>query len=583
MIPVRAYLALLSSTLEGLGRRVAALVVTLLAGIALQLVNPQLLRSVIDGALAGEPSSALVPLAAAFIAVAIVHQVVAVTAAWLAEDVGWRATNRLRADLTAHVLDLDMGFHTQHSPGHLIERVDGDVTALSNFFSAMVVKVIGNGLLIAGIVVLIARESWVLGLLVGGLIVAGLVAFARLHAIAVPWWKQLSATQAELYGQVGEQVDGTEDIVPNGAAPFMQERFARRLRAYLPEFVRGWTGFALMWGTSQVLSCAMLVGIYLIGAWRFDVGTVTIGTIFLVVYYVEMIERPLHQLRDQFQDLQKAGGAVARITDLQAVRPKVWPGGGTRLPAGALDVAFEGVDFSYDDEDANGQDGARVLHGLDVVVPAGRSLGLIGRTGSGKSTIAKLAVRLHEAEAGTVRVGGVPIGEVSDLRRHVGMVTQDVQLFRASVRDNLTFFDPTVPDRRLLEVIDELSLTPWFDELSDGLDTVLDGDDLSAGQAQLLAFARIFLHDPGLVVLDEASSRLDPLTEAMLGRAIDRLLADRTAIVIAHRLHTLHRVDDVLVLDEGRVVEHGDRAALAADPTSRFARLLATGMEEVLT
>lgn len=581
MIPVRAYLALLSSTLEGLGRRVAALVVALLAGIALQLVNPQLLRAVIDGALAGEPSSALVPLAAAFIAVALVHQAVAITATWLAEDVGWRATNRLRADLTAHVLDLDMGFHTQHSPGHLIERVDGDVTALSNFFSAMVVKVVGNGLLILGIVVLIARESWLLGLLVGGLIAVGLAAFARLHAVAVPWWKQLSATQADMYGQVGEQVGGTEDIVPNGAAAFMQERFARRLRAYLPQFVRGWTGFALMWSTSQVLSSLMLVGIYLVGAWRFDVGAVTIGTIFLVVYYVEMIERPLHQLRDQFQDLQKAGGAVARITDLQAVQPKVWPGGGTRLPSGPLEVAFEDVDFAYADED--GDEPERVLHGVDVVVRPGRSLGLIGRTGSGKSTIAKLAVRLHEADAGTVRVGGVPIGEVSDLRRHVGMVTQDVQLFRASVRDNLTFFDATVPDERLLEVIDELSLTPWFTSLSDGLDTVLDGDDLSAGQAQLLAFARIFLHDPGLVVLDEASSRLDPLTEAMLERAIDRLLADRTAIVIAHRLHTLHRVDDVLVLDEGRVVEHGDRAALAADPSSRFARLLATGMEEVLT
>lgn len=578
MIPVRAYLALLSSNLEGLGRRVVALVVALLAGVALQLVNPQLLRSVIDGALAGEPSSALVPLAALFIGVALVHQVAAITATWLAEDVGWRATNRLRADLTAHVLDLDMGFHSAHSPGHLIERVDGDVTALSNFFSAMVVKVVGNGLLIVGIVVLIARESWLLGLLVGSLILLALVAFARLHGVAVPWWKAVSTTQAEMYGQVGEQVDGTEDIVPNGAATFMQERFAQRLRAYLPQYVRGWTGFAMMWGASQVLSSAMLVGIYLLGAWLFDIGTVTVGTIFLVVYYVEMIERPLHQLRDQFQDLQKAGGAVARIVDLQAVAPAMPPGGGRSLPAGPLEVAFEGVDFTY------GEDGEdpRVLHDVDVVVPPGRSLGLIGRTGSGKSTIARLAVRLHEADAGTVRIGGIPIGEVSDLRRHVGMVTQDVQLFRASVRDNLTFFDRSIPDERLMEVIDELSLRPWIATLSRGLDTVLDGNDLSAGQAQLLAFARIFLHDPGLVVLDEASSRLDPMTEALLERAIDRLLADRTAIVIAHRLHTLHRVDDVAVLDEGRVVEHGERAALAANPDSRFAQLLATGMEEVL-
>jgi ABC-type multidrug transport system fused ATPase/permease subunit len=192
-------------------------------------------------------------------------------------------------------------------------------------------------------------------------------------------------------------------------------------------------------------------------------------------------------------------------------------------------------------------------------------------------------VRLFEPDEGEVRLGDVPIGDVDDLRSHVGMVTQDVQLFRASVRDNLTFFEPDVPDDRLLDVLDELALRPWLDTLPDGLATELTGDDLSAGQAQLLAFARIFLRDPGLVVLDEASSRLDPVTEALLERAVDRLLADRTGIIIAHRLHTLHRVDDVLVLDGGRVVEHGDRAALAADPDSRFAQLLATGMEEVLT
>lgn len=577
MIPVRAYLALLSSNLEGLGRRVAALVAALLGALALALVNPQLLRSVIDGALAGESGSSLVPLAALFVVVALAHQVVSVVSTWLAEDVGWRATNRLRADLTAHVLGLDMGFHGHHSPGHLIERVDGDVTALSNFFSAMVVKVVGNGLLILGIIVLVTRESWLLGLVVGGLVVTALVGFGRLHGVAVPWWTAVSATQAEMYGQVGEQVDGTEDIVPNGAAGFMQERFADRLRTYLPQMVRGWTGFAMMWGASQLLSSLMTVGVYLLGAWLFGVGRLSVGTIFLVVYYVEMIERPLHQLRDQFQDLQKAGGAVVRVRDLLDVQPVLAPGGGTPVPDGPLSVAFEDVHFAY------GPDDPRVLHGVDLALAPGRSLGLIGRTGSGKSTIARLAVRLHDVDAGVVRLGGVAIGDVEDLRRHVGMVTQDVQLFRASVRDNLTFFDPSVPDQRLLDVIDELSLGPWFATLPAGLDTVLDGDDLSAGQAQLLAFARIFLHDPGLVVLDEASSRLDPLTEAMLERAIDRLLADRTAIVIAHRLHTLHRVDDVMVLDEGRVVEHGPRDVLAADPTSRFAHLLATGMEEVLT
>lgn len=579
MLPVRDYLSLLSSKLEGMSRRVVGLVVALLVALGLQLANPQLLRGIIDGALEGRTREELVPLAAVFVVVALLAQVVTIVATWLAEDVGWHATNRLRAELTEHVLHLDMGFHTTHAPGHLIERVDGDVTALSNFFSAMAVKVVGNGLLILGIVVLVARESWLLGTVIGLLVAGALLAFARLHGVAVPWWKELSRTHAEVYGQVGEQVEGTEDIVPNGAAGFMQERFAARLRGLLPQTVRAWTGFGLMWASSQVLSSATTLAVFVIGARLFDTGQLTIGTIFLVLYYVGMIERPLHQLRDQFQDLQKAGGAIARIQDLQAVRPGLEPPGGTALPRGPLTVEFDQVGFTYTDED----DAPRVLHDLDLTIRSGRTLGIVGRTGSGKSTMARLAVRLFEPEEGQVRLGGVPIGEVDDLRAHVGMVTQDVQLFRATVRDNLTFFDPSVADEQLLAVLDELSLRPWLDALPAGLDTELDGDDLSAGQAQLLAFARIFLHDPGLVVLDEASSRLDPVTEALLERAVDRLLADRTGIIIAHRLHTLHRVDDVLVLDRGRVVEHGDRVALAADPDSRFARLLAAGMEEVLT
>jgi ABC-type multidrug transport system fused ATPase/permease subunit len=164
------------------------------------------------------------------------------------------------------------------------------------------------------------------------------------------------------------------------------------------------------------------------------------------------------------------------------------------------------------------------------------------------------------------------------------MITQEVQLFNASIRDNLTFFDPGVPDARIQQAIAGLGLGAWYRKLPEGLDTVLasGGTGLSAGEAQLLAFIRIFLYDPGLLILDEASSRLDPATEALIEGALDALYRGRTAIVIAHRLATVRRADDIIVLDEGRIAEAGNRAALAADPCSRFARLLQTGMEEAL-
>jgi ABC-type multidrug transport system fused ATPase/permease subunit len=199
---------------------------------------------------------------------------------------------------------------------------------------------------------------------------------------------------------------------------------------------------------------------------------------------------------------------------------------------------------------------------------------------------------LYDVDSGSIRLGDLSVQDValSDLRQRVGMVTQDVQLFAATVRDNLTLFhnhDPDVTpiaDARILAALHTLGLDDWLNSLPQGLDTWLQsgGQGLSAGQAQLLAFARVFLRQPQLVVLDEASSRLDPATEQLLERAIDRLMSNRTGIIIAHRLRTVQRADDILILENGRIQEFGPRTALAANPNSRFAQLLRTGLEEVL-
>jgi ABC-type multidrug transport system fused ATPase/permease subunit len=212
-------------------------------------------------------------------------------------------------------------------------------------------------------------------------------------------------------------------------------------------------------------------------------------------------------------------------------------------------------------------------------------LGLLGRTGSGKTSIARLLVRLYDPAVGSVRLAGADLREVplAELRGRVGMVTQEVQLFGATVRDNLTLFDRSIPDERAVAALEQLGLAEWVRGLPRGLDTTIGpgGVGLSAGEAQLVAFTRLFLRDPGLVVLDEASSRLDPVAERLIERAIDQLLSGRTGIVIAHRLATVGRADRILVMEDGRVVEDGLRAALAADPESRFARLLRAGRETV--
>jgi ATP-binding cassette, subfamily B, bacterial len=332
----------------------------------------------------------------------------------------------------------------------------------------------------------------------------------------------------------------------------------------------------------MALYFASLMIAYILGAWLFGIGTLTIGSVYLVFQYIEMAHRPIEEIREQLIDLQKAGASIERVEEMFATTSRLVQRQSVDLPSGPLPLRFDHVTFTYDDEAGD----ETVLHDVSFDIAPGRVVGLLGRTGSGKSTIARLVTRLYEPQEGSVEVDGVPTWDIdlASLRTRVAMVTQDVQLFRATVRENLTFFDASISDDRLLEVIHRLELDAWLATLPNGLDTMLESGSagLSAGQAQLLAFTRVFLRDPGLVVLDEASSRLDPATEGLLEKAIDHLLTNRTAILIAHRLATVSRVDDIIILEDGRIIEAGERRVLEADPESVFSHLLVAGMEEAL-
>jgi ATP-binding cassette subfamily B protein len=377
-----------------------------------------------------------------------------------------------------------------------------------------------------------------------------------------------------------------------------------------------------------------------ISAILFQQGAITIGTVYLILHYTQMLGRPIHQVTRQVQDLQRAGASIIRVRELFAIQSKVQDQAETGIPAlprGALAVTFRNVTFGYEAEERASQPAGvspagvspagvspageastaeipadvepadvlsaadvrdeppvkeMVLHDLSFTLAPGTVLGLLGRTGSGKTTLCRLLFRLYDPDAGVVCVRCGASGDavdlctlpLGDLRRRVGVVTQDIQLFQASVRDNLTLFDASIPDERIKRAIRDLGMDEWLAALPEGLDTELasGGGGLSAGEAQLLALTRIFLQDPGLVILDEASSRLDPATESMIEHAVDTLIQGRTAIVIAHRLGTVQRADEILILEDGRICEHGPRTELAGDSTSRFYSLLQAGLEEVL-
>ncbi len=579
-VPVREYGALLLKYLRQQKGIVALASVLILTNIGLRLVNPQIMRYFIDEAVAGSTLGTLVGAAVVFIAVALVQQVVGVVATYTSGQVGWNATNALRSDLARHALSLDMPFHNSNTPGAMIERIDGDAQTLGGFFSTFAVHIVGNVIMLVAVLALLFRENWLAGLALSVFALIALAVIIRMRNVSVTNWRANREESTATYGFIEERLAGREDVRTSGAQSYVMKGYFDHMWRWFRVRVKAAFVANVVTGTTESIYGVGLAVALAVGAYLFYEGWITIGTVFLIYGYSRLIIAPIYQMSHEIEALQQAGASVIRISDLLRTRREVADGPGIRFPDGPVEVRLDAVSFGYNS-------GEPVLRDVSLDLRPGRVLGLLGRTGSGKTTITRLLFRLYDPDMGRVLIGGEDIREarIAELRNRVGLVTQDVRLFHGTVRDNLTFFDRSAPDERLLEVLHDLGLKRWYDSLPEGLDTTLEpeGGGLSSGEAQMLAFARVFLKDPGLVILDEATSRLDRSTEAAIERAVDKLVEGRTVLIVAHHLATIQRCDDIVILEDGRVVEAGERVALAADPSTRFHSLLRSGLEEVLT
>jgi ATP-binding cassette subfamily B protein len=599
-LPLTHYRGLLGAYLGSQRSRVILLAALLLSSIGLQLLNPQIIRYFIDTTQSGGSEQALLTAAILFIVVGMGQRAVGLATVYMGETVGWTATNALRADLARHCLRLDLSFHKQRTPGELIERIDGDVTALANFFSQFVIRVAGNALLISAVLVLLFREDWRVGAGLTVYTIITLLALGAVQRLGVARWAAARQISAEQYGFLEERMSGTEDIRASGAERYVMQRLYELMRGLLQKNRTARLMSNLTFVTTNFLFVTGYGLGLALGAYLYSQGAVSIGGAYLIVYYIGMLSAPLETIREQIQDLQQAAASVDRVEELFRIQPQVRESPRAALPNGPLAVEFHDVSFGYADRQLsvvgsqvqsmshNGQQTTDdlVLRDVSFRLEPGKTLGLLGRTGSGKTTLTRLLFRLYDPTSGAICLSDVDIRDTSfaDLRARVGMVTQDVQLFQASIRDNLTFFNRRIGDDQIERALHELGLWEWVRAKPNGLNTRLaaGGQGLSAGEAQLLAFTRVFLKDPRLLILDEASSRLDPATERLLERAVGRLLQGRTGIVIAHRLGTVQRADAIMILDQGWIAEYGRRERLAGDPESRFYRLLQTGLEEAL-
>jgi ATP-binding cassette, subfamily B, bacterial len=530
----------------------------------------------------GATSGSLFLPAFGYLAAGLVSSVVQVMVSWRATTLAWEITNDLRSELASGVFDADRGLMRDTTPGELVSRIDGDVTALTAFLSKFVSGVLSViALAVGGVLVLAVWVPW-------------LAPVFALHAVLLSWflWRRRNAAlieavaereaEADVLSVVEERLSGAIDIATLGAGSNSVARLAQATDGQVSASSRRARAQMRLVGEAKTLLALGQAMMLLSGGFLYVHTRISLGAVVLGFRLVSTLRNPIERMIWQLQDLQGAGGSAQRISELLDRLNLSKPTASGSLPAGPLSVSLSGVRLAYDDGDVD------VLSDITLHVAAGHRLGIVGRTGSGKTSIARLVLRLVNASGGSIRMGDVPVEEVAeaDFRQRVSAIPQEVQVFPGSVRDNITLFDDSISTEDVLAALDDVGLTDWLANQPDGLDArILSSDGnvgFSAGEAQLMSLARLFLRGPDVIVLDEATSRIDPATQLTLSQATERLLVGRTAIVIAHRLATLDTCTDIAVIDGGRVVEFGRRDDLLADPASRFSALVALGAEDVL-
>jgi len=385
-IPLRQYWDLLSRHIRPQRMRFSLLVFLLFSNIALQIINPQIVREFIDIALSDQLISKLMLPAILFIGTIIIQQIVAVSVTYLGENVAWTATNALRAELAWHCLNLDMSFHNNHTPGEMIERIDGDISEMANFFSQFVVILVGNLLLLLGILAALYRENWQAGLAFSLFAALALYLMNKVRDLGMKHQKDRRQAEAEMFGFIEEQLTGAEDIRSSGSVSFSL-RELHRLQAAI--FKHNWKAEVKSWIISNLTSgLVLLANIMIIAAGYilYQRGLVTVGTVYLFISYITLLETPMWTLTHEIQSFQTIGACVERLAELRKIQSAVVDGQVNQITPGPLSLSFQDVSFSYNSDDPTLTDVSFRLKECGV-------LGLIGRTGSGKTTLTRLIFR----------------------------------------------------------------------------------------------------------------------------------------------------------------------------------------------
>ncbi len=541
---------------------IVAAVWTILATAA-KLVAPLVLRSGIDKGVTAGDLRFVFGATGVFLIVLGLQYLTQRLSTYQVAAVGETYLRDLRVRVFRHLINLDMGFFAKSKVGVLVSRMTSDVEALTQFVDQGAISVITSLLMVTGVTVAMFFVDVALAWTVLALLPALLVVSIIFRRYADRAYQAIREQIGQVLGALQEGISGVRVV-----QAYTQERrqaveFGRVNEEYFKANLQAAKAIASYFPAVDFLATVGTALILLVGGRRVIEGTMSFGSLVAFLLYLSYFFEPIVQLSNVYNLLQAALAALSKLFGILDTRPKVAePADPVPLPElvrGAF--SFEHVTFGYDPE-------VPIVVDIDLEIDPGERIAIVGETGAGKSTLAKLAVRFYDPDEGQVTLDSVDLRRLAfqDLRRHVAMVPQEGFLFSGSLRDNLRFARPDATDEELWAVLEAAGMADWVRSLPERLDTEVRerGSRFSSGERQLVALVRALVADPTVIVLDEATSNLDPETEGKVEAALDRLLSGRTAIVIAHRLRTVKRADRVVVLDGGRIAEQGPPDALLA-------------------
>ncbi len=554
--------------------RMALMFVALLIETGAGLAPPYLAGRAIDSGIKTGDLTSLDLIVAAFVGAALLYAVATFAETYLVGWVGTRALQDLRERLFSHIQSMSIGFFTRRSPGVLISRMTNDVEALNQLVTSGVVTMFSSTLTLVGVVVILLLLDVKLALVVFLTFPLLAIASVVFRIVSSGAYRATRERIAAVTGYLQETLSGVRVVRSFGQEPRHAAAMTELNEANRDANLKTVYLNASYFPAVELLAAIGTAVILLYGGSQAIDGAIQIGVLVSFVGYLATFFEPIQELSQLYTTYQQGMAALDKIFDQLDTAPDMVNAPGAVDP-GTLRGGIEMRDvwFSYDEDPATDQ---WALSGIDLSVPPGQTLALVGSTGAGKSTIAKLVARFYDPQRGSVSIDGHDLRELRQqaLRRQLGIVPQEGFLFSGSVRENIAFGRPEASLEEIEEAAATVGATDFIAALPQGIETEVGerGVQLSSGQRQLVAFARALLAEPRILILDEATSNVNVRTERTIERGLQRLLAGRTAIVIAHRLSTIRRAGKIVVLEHGRIAESGSHDELieAGGPYSRL-------------